>query len=448
MEPAFVLSAMLYVMPSFLLLFLTFKDQLGLPGASRVVVSIILFVMVTLTASYFYITFYDSTPARAVLGLAGILSGVCIFSVCVKYSFVHNLFIISIVKSYSDSVVLAVCYIHFWIFGCFPSADSYLSAVLILVLLVLTFPLIHLFFRRLLRPALDYTQSLPTWHFLWIIPMCQTMIYTFVISPDFYREHGIYSEFFFAPPFWLLMSFATYVLLLKMIISVSETAVLQERLHLSETLVNAQLKHAEDLQAHIEETRQARHDMRHHLLALNGFVKERDWDQLEAYLRDYADLIPESTTVFCKDPALNALLCHYYENARNAWIRTRFSVTLPEKLPFPSADLCVILGNLLENALEACMRMQAPEKYIRLSLSMASSAILVLVIENSFEGDIQMSGSAFLSTKRTNRKGIGISSVTHLVEKYHGVNRFEHEDQIFKVSILLNATGGSADNEQ
>ena len=90
MEPAFVLSAMLYVMPSFLLLFLTFKDQLGLPGASRVVVSIILFVMVTLTASYFYITFYDSTPARAVLGLAGILSGVCIFSVCVKYSFVHR----------------------------------------------------------------------------------------------------------------------------------------------------------------------------------------------------------------------------------------------------------------------------------------------------------------------------------------------------------------------
>ena len=248
MEPAFVLSAMLYVMPSFLLLFLTFKDQLGLPGISRVVVSIILFVMVTLTASYFYISFYDSTPARAVLGLAGILS------------------------------------IHFWIFGRFPSADSYLSAVLILILLVLTFPLIHLFFRRLLRPALDYTQSLPTWHFLWIIPMCQTTIYTFVISPDFYREHGIYSEFSFAPPFWLLMSFATYVLLLKMIISVSETAVLQERLHLSETLVNAQLKHAEDLQTHIEETRQARHDMRHHLLALNGFVKERDWDQLEAYL--------------------------------------------------------------------------------------------------------------------------------------------------------------------
>ena len=41
--------------------------------------------------------------------------------------------------------------------------------------------------------------------------------------------------------------------------------------------------------------------MRHHILALNGFVKERDWDQLEAYLRDYADLIPESTTVFCKE---------------------------------------------------------------------------------------------------------------------------------------------------
>ena len=101
--------------------------------------------------------------------------------------------------------------------------------------------------------------------------------------------------------------------------------------------------------------------------------------------------------------------------------------------------MCVILGNLLENAVEACARMHSPEKFIRLSFSMTSSTILVLVIENSFEGTIHRSGNSFLSTKAARRKGIGISSVIQLTESYNGVHKFEYQDQVFKVSILLNA---------
>ena len=439
MEPAFILSTTFYIAPCFLLLILSFKDQFRIPAISRVISGILAFLAVTFIAASLYYFFYDSSLIRSVLGLAGILSGVCIFTIVVSYHFVHSLFIISVVKSYSEGVILTVSYLYFLATGRLPGFDSEAGAALIIVIVLLTFPLMHLFFKKLVRPALDYSHTLSPWYYMWVIPVSQNLIYTLAISPDFFRSLGDYSEFYFIPPLWLLMCFSSYIIFLRMIISISENASLQERLHLSETLVDAQSKHAELLQAHIEETSRARHDLHHHILALNGFLQSKDWSQLEAYLKDYATHIPESKTIFCKNLALNALLCHYQENAEAARIDTAFSVSLPDQLPFPSTDLCVILGNLLENAVEACERMHSDKRFIRLSLSMTSSTILVMVIENSFEGSIRKSGTAFLSTKETNRKGIGISSVIHVADNYNGIHKFEYDDQIFKVSIMLNA---------
>lgn len=439
MEPAFLISTFFYIAPCFALLILSFKDQFRLPSLRRVVTGVLLFLAVTFIASRLYFSFYWSSLARSFLGLAGIVSAVCIFTIVVSYHFVHSLFIISVVKSYSEGVILTVSYIHFLFTGTLPGFNSIIGALLIILVTLLAFPLMYLFFKKLMRPALDYSYTLPPWKYMWVIPVSQNLIYTLTISPDFFRDLGDYSEFYFIPPLWLLMCFSSYIIFLRMIISVSENANLQERLHLSETLLNAQAKHAELLQSHIEETRRARHDLHHHILALNGFLQARDWTQLEKYLKDYTAHIPETQSVFCKDPALNALLCHYHENAKEAHIDTSFTVSLPEQLPFPSTDLCVILGNLLENAVEACARMHSPEKFIRLSFSMTSSTILVLVIENSFEGTIHRSGNAFLSTKAARRKGIGISSVIQLTESYNGVHKFEYQDQVFKVSILLNA---------
>ena len=300
------------------------------------------------------------------------------FTIVVSYHFVHSLFIISVVKSYSEGVTLTVSYIHFLLTGTLPGFNSIIGALLIILVTAGLSSYVSLF-KKLIVPCPGLFLYTSHGNICGDPRIPKSDLHVDHISRFLPRSWGLFRILFHSTSVAFLMCFVLYHFS-PHDHSVSENANLQERLHLSETLLNAQAKHAELLQSHIEETRRARHDLHHHILALNGFLQARDWTQLEKYLKDYTAHIPETQSVFCKDPALNALLCHYHENAKEAHIDTSFTVSLPEQLPFPSTDLCVILGNLLENAVEACARMHSPEKFIRLSFSMTSGTIPFLVI--------------------------------------------------------------------
>lgn len=439
MSPAYIFSTSFYIVPCFALIILTFRDQFRKPALSRAAFGIAMFLVITFAASGLYYCFADSSLARSLLSLTGILSGVFLFTAIVNYHFLHSVFIISTLKTYAENVILLTTYIYFIALGEMPTNDSLAASALLLAAMALTFPLVFLFFKKLLRPALDYTHTLSPWHQMWLIPVCNNLLYTLIISPDFFRSSPQkLSEFYFIPPLWTLMTFATYSLLLHMIITVSEANRLRERLHISETQISSQLKQAEILQERIAETSRARHDRRHHILALQSLVKAQDWSKLNDYLQEYASLVPDTPVSYCKNPAINAFLCYYQDLAEKAGIQTSLSVSLPDELPFPDIDLCAILGNLLENAIEACQRMTSKDRYLRLKLSMTSSTVLILLLENSYEGSIHRHAGSFLSLKGKNRIGIGISSVIDVVEKYNGVHKFEYQNHNFKVSLLLN----------
>ncbi len=102
-------------------------------------------------------------------------------------------------------------------------------------------------------------------------------------------------------------------------------------------------------------------------------------------------------------------------------------------------ELCIILGNLLENAVEACRRMESSDRFLDLELAMESDCLLVILVKNSYEGTVRRSPEGgFYSAKEKGRKGIGIASVLNITEKYHGVSRFTYENQVFQASLLLN----------
>ncbi len=114
------------------------------------------------------------------------------------------------------------------------------------------------------------------------------------------------------------------------------------------------------------------------------------------------------------------------------------NVSLQDVIPIPDAELCIIIGNLLENAVEACQRMKSQERFLDVKLSMPSSSILMVQVCNSYEGTVQqMADGSFLSSKRKAQKGIGLSSVLSITEKYNGIARIEHQKQLFQVSVII-----------
>ncbi len=436
----YLISALLYILPCLLLLFLTFRDRLRVPYVPRISTSALIYFVIALSGSYFFRNL-ESTLLRTLLTLIILFSAVCLFCNAVTYNFWQGLFVVTLVKCYTESVYLISLYIHFAVSHIFSVSENIRVFYSTLPLTLMGFPFVYMFFKKLLRPSLDYTISLRIWRTMWIIPMCSTIIHSLTISPHLvsaYFTPG--NAFFIVPPVWTLLNFTTYAIVLRMIISMSTNSILQESLHLSETQLSAQQKHLEALQLHIERDRRYRHDIRHHILALKGFLDSHDQKSLENYLRELTEGLPDLPANYCTNPAINSLLGYYKEIAENEKIKASFSIALEEHCPFSDTDLCIILGNFLENAVEACRRMASSRQYINLKVSMPSRLTLVIITENSYEGAIKRTqDGGFLSSKEKNRKGIGISSVTHVIKKYNGISRFDYQEFVFKVYLLLNA---------
>lgn len=440
MTAAHIINTLFFILPCFALLLLTFRNRLRPPVFLHIAGAILAYLAITFYGSGTYAS-YASFPLKYLtIGLSTIILGAVIFDMATGYRFGHGIFIVAVAKCYAEQVTLLSMYVFFLLRDRLPSFNTFDSSVIRIILTVITFPLIYRFFRNFLRPALDYTASFSIWNQVWIIPICNNLIYNLLFSQNISSQDSVPDRFFyFIPPLWVILTFATYVLIMRMVIVISENANLSEKLHISETVSDSQRKQAEVLQRQIEQTSRQRHDMRHHLLVIDNYIKTENIQGLNEYIRDYRSSLTPPADIFCDNLALNSLIGYYKELSENTGSAFSVSISLPKELILPDMDLCAIISNLLENAVEACMRMNSQDRFIHVKLSATTKFLLAIIIENSYEGEILRSGDLFISSKKKGRKGIGISSVLNIIEQYNGISKFEYQDQIFKVSILLKA---------
>ncbi len=440
MTDIYIINSLLFVIPCILLLYLAFRDQIKMPRLPVILAGAASFLFVGLIAAQSYME-ADTSIQKTLLSVVSQFVGIFIFSAASSYSFSQSLFIITVVKNYSENVRLFSYQIYFMSTGRIPGESVLAISCIMAAFSLVVFPLICLFYKKLLRPALDYTQSLIIWRFIWIIPICNTLLYTMIIAPEASNYTSCPGkEFLVIPILWSTLTFATYGILLRTIIAVSRNSELREKLHLTEIQITAQQKYMGLLQWRIQETQQFRHDMRHYFLVLGSLVKNQDLKGLEQYLEKAGAMsFFRPGQVYCSSTSVNALLCYYKEQAEKEQIKVSLQVSLFEKIPVADIELCIILGNLLENAVEACRRMESQDRSLYLELSMASASLLLIRVENSYEGTIfQTREGVFFSSKAKERRGIGISSVLNIAEKYNGISKFEYDGEVFQVSLLLN----------
>lgn len=197
-----------------------------------------------------------------------------------------------------------------------------------------------------------------------------------------------------------------------------------------------QKEHYKQLNARIEETRRLRHDMRHHVRMLGVLAGNGDVEKMKEYLRKLAPAgEQEETLVYTMNYALDAVLCHYMTAARQAGIRVNCQVAVPQVPCLPEEELCVLFGNLLENAVEACVRQEKGDRFIYLRCRQGEDRMSI-VLDNSYDGNVSYQKGYFLSSKQ-NRVGVGVESVKAIVEKHRGTSSFVPGEEVFEVSIII-----------
>ena len=186
-------------------------------------------------------------------------------------------------------------------------------------------------------------------------------------------------------------------------------------------------------------TRAIRHDIRHHLKALEQYIRDGDRERLIEYLpylqKELAQIHSEPS--ICVNSAVDAVARHYLNRAREAGAQLDIRMEINEDFAIPSFDLCIIIGNYLENAVEALQRGEGQSGgYIRLRAQQVND-MFTLVATNSYRGKLLVENDEYRSTKRYGMEGIGLSSIRSIVNKYEGNCEIKAEDGVFTLSLIL-----------
>lgn len=192
-----------------------------------------------------------------------------------------------------------------------------------------------------------------------------------------------------------------------------------------------------ELREYLEKTRGLRHDFRQHLHVISGLTEAGKLDELKSYLHQYENELCETRSTLCANPAVDALAGFYDHEAHQAGIPVEWALELPKLLPLPEADFCMLLGNLLENALYASWKLPPEERQVQVMARMLSPAMLGILVENRYDGVLKRQDGILHSTKHDGQ-GIGLVSVETAVRKYNGQLTVETKNNVFRANVLLN----------
>jgi sensor histidine kinase YesM len=232
----------------------------------------------------------------------------------------------------------------------------------------------------------------------------------------------------------LLINFIIYYLFNKLI----EDFNIKTHYKLLKQQIDFQVNHYKDLEMSNSEIRSLRHDIKNHLQCLNELIRTEKKQEAQKYIQSVADILTVNNRLITTgnsvlDSILNAKLMVI--NEKN--INFNYTIEIPREIKIEPVDICILFGNSLDNAIEACERVISDNKSISMIISYKNNSI-VYSLSNSTDGRLVKNGKYFLSSKNNySEHGLGLSNIERTVEKYNGILKIEHENEIFRLSTVL-----------
>ncbi len=195
-------------------------------------------------------------------------------------------------------------------------------------------------------------------------------------------------------------------------------------------------KHVAEVENIYRQMRGWRHDYHNHIQTMKALSDGAN-PQLDAYLNALdADLTQVDTILKTGNVMVDAILNSKLSLAARRGIAINAKAFVPKDMAIADIDLCVMLGNLLDNAIEACAQVADEDaRFLRLYIDVMKDELYVSV-SNATAGERRRLGSRFLSTKGGSH-GFGLLRVDRLVDKYGGYLNRQHEEGVFATEIML-----------
>lgn len=180
-----------------------------------------------------------------------------------------------------------------------------------------------------------------------------------------------------------------------------------------------------------------RHDYRNHIQTMKAYAVAQDWEGLRRYLDLLdEDLTTVDTVVKTGNPMTDAILNSKISLARAKGIPVQADAHIPVKLKTSEIDLCCILGNLFDNAMEASAKLPQDQRLIRVYMDMKNTQLYISITNFTAEGKLRKAGGLFRSTKGEGH-GFGLKRIDAIVARLDGYISRNSEEGAFTTEILL-----------
>ena len=192
----------------------------------------------------------------------------------------------------------------------------------------------------------------------------------------------------------------------------------------------------------ISELRYLKHDISNHLDTLHALMVNHAYPEAEAFIRDLTATVNNNHYILASgNSTVDSILTNKLIQCKSAQIQVEYSVFLPDSIPLSDIELCSLLGNLFDNAIEACEQLpETEQRSIDFSMKPFQN-MLSIVISNRTNGNYRIDKkNHFLSTKTikdTPEHGLGLSRIQSIINDHNGILDIQPTTDTFMIRILL-----------
>lgn len=340
--------------------------------------------------------------------------------------FFEHMFTCGIEATLSTIIPVMVAFVAFYL-PPFPGAMAIpLNALAYTLIYAFIYPFLSKWLVECIEPFLELKPD-GYWDTICMIPMA-LFIGNYLTYPD--------TSYITSPVQFLgqLMIIAANLLIC---FSVAKDPVRLKTQSLMSRSMEIQKQYFNTLTERIETVRRELHDSKYRVAAIEKFIEMDDKDGLAEYCKTMIPKRYYSVELFHSgNSAVDGILFHYSQRAEAENIKLKIAGTVKNS-NMPDDELCVLLGNAMENAFAGCKTLEENRNVTFVAQS--EPQVLSLMIQNTYNGQLKVKRGQLQSLKRSQGPGIGILSMQTICKKYGGTMEMQWDESTFTVLIVLPA---------
>jgi sensor histidine kinase YesM len=385
---------------------------------------VISYVVYTGIVTGFYF-FFEIPMVTLLVNIIGMYLLTCIYEVNIKQRLLTSAYIYVIMLCVESFVILISGRTNVLIF----SQTSYSSIFGVISISILTYVVV-----LLLQNSKNIKKGRNVPSFYWVSIVAIPVLTLFVIIVLFYAKGLSNTLLLFSIFFLFIINIITFTLFDSLIVSFE--------FQMEKKMLTQQNNYYENqfslMKRVYETTRAFRHDFMNHLTVIQGLVQRDEKGKLDGYLSELQQVYTKQKEyIRTGNVVIDSILNYKLQEAESYEIPISQDINIPDELDFSAFDMTVILGNLLDNAIKASLKIDKDKRNINIVMRF-EKGVLRITIKNKFNGSVLYKGKTIVtSEKDSENHGIGLENVKKAIAKYHGTLDLKHTADEFSVIALM-----------